>query len=764
MSPDPARHRGLAARYAAFVVRARWLQLAALGALVWAALSFLPSLAAAGGGLSGVTGGNNTAITAQVQAVQKFGLPLLTRTAVVQRDPAGLDPYAQARAELRALAVDRNTLVQGTGGQVLGALAVPNSLDLLLGTGEHATTVVTYLFTNPTAGLGAQDRAAHAYATGIDHPGDHLLGVTGTIPLLDAQGTVVSQHLRWVEIASVAAVAIIVGVNFRSLIAPLITLLTAGLGYEVADRVVGEGAVLFGFTAPTQLQPILVALVLGVTTDYSIFFLSGMQRRLRQGEDPRDATRGAVAQYLPTVLVAGLTVSASLFTLLTAHTALFQAFGPGLALTVLTGLVVAILLVPPLLAVLGRAVFWPSHLARHPPAKNTEHTGGGASLMPGSPIGGRGVRLLTRRPSATVAAVLVTAVLGLAAWPLTQFHESVSPMTALPEGNPVRTAWAGAAAGFSPGILSPTEVVLDQPGITANIPALTALQHQLQAQLGVTAVLGPADITLPGPLRQHAGLFLAPHGDAARLLVVFDADPLGAQATERLRGLEQAMPALLHTAELSGAGVSYAGDTALGLGLVDSSRGDLGRVALAVALVDLVLLAVFLRALIAPLYLLLASFLTVAATLGLTTWVFQDFLGQEGLVFYVPFAAGVLLVSLGSDYNIFSVGSIWDVAGRRELPDALAVAVPRSTRAIGAAGITLATSFGFVALIPVAPFQELAFAMGVGVLLDAFLVRSVLVPSLITLVGRFSGWPGHRLRQHTQSQRAEQSPSPRHAG
>jgi hypothetical protein len=81
--------------------------------------------------------------------------------------------------------------------------------------------------------------------------------------------------------------------------------------------------------------------------------------------------------------------------------------------------------------------------------------------------------------------------------------------------------------------------------------------------------------------------------------------------------------------------------------------------------------AVFLRALTAPLYLLVASFLTVAATLGLTTWLFHDFLAQDGLVFYVPFAAGVLLVSLGSDYNIFSVGSIWEAAEHRDLPNAL---------------------------------------------------------------------------------------------
>ena len=228
--------------------------------------------------------------------------------------------------------------------------------------------------------------------------------------------------------------------------------------------------------------------------------------------------------------------------------------------------------------------------------------------------------------------------------------------------------------------------------------------------------------------------------------MILDSDPLAAEAIDGLRALQQRMPALLASAGLAGAEVSWAGDTALGLSLVDGARQDLVRVAIAVVLVDLVLLMVFLRALIAPLYLLATSVLAVGAALGLTTWVFQDLLGRDGIIFYVPFAAAVLLVSLGSDYNIFSVGYIWEEARRRRsLADALAVAVPRSTRAINAAGVTLAVSFGLVALIPLAPFEELAFAVAVGVLIDAFVVRSLLVPALVSLVGRASGWPGRRL-------------------
>ena len=125
--------------------------------------------------------------------------------------------------------------------------------------------------------------------------------------------------------------------------------------------------------------------------------------------------------------------------------------------------------------------------------------------------------------------------------------------------------------------------------------------------------------------------------------------------------------------------------------------------------------------------LLAASLLALAASLGLTNLLFQTVLGEDGLTFYVPFAAAVLLVALGSDYNIFGVGQVWEEARRRPLPEAICTVMPRSTRAITAAGVTLSVSFGLLALVPLRPFRELAFALSVGILLDVVVVRSLLV-------------------------------------
>ena len=210
------------------------------------------------------------------------------------------------------------------------------------------------------------------------------------------------------------------------------------------------------------------------------------------------------------------------------------------------------------------------------------------------------------------------------------------------------------------------------------------------------------------------------------------------------------MPALLREAGLTDAQVSYAGDTAVAQQVIDRTLSDLIRIALAVVLVDFLLLVLFLRALVAPLFLIVASVLALAASAGITVVIFQRLFGVQDIVYYVPFAAAVLLVSLGSDYNIFLVGRVWDEARATPLRQAVERGVPRATRAISIAALALAASFALLGLIDVVAFRQLAVLLAVGVLVDAFFVRSLLVPSLITLFGHASAWPGRRARQSAE--------------
>src|SRR6185436_389172 len=196
----------------------------------------------------------------------------------------------------------------------------------------------------------------------------------------------------------------------------------------------------------------------------------------------------------------------------------------------------------------------------------------------------------------------------------------------------------------------------------------------------------------------------------------------------------------------------FAGDTAIASELKEQTSEAFLRIAPLAVAVLLLLLWILLRDRAAPFYLVGASALVVLAALGLTTYIFGDLLGYGELVFFVPIAASILLLALGSDYNVFLVSRIWHASEQRELRQAIRPAGSRAGRAITVAGLTLADSFAVVAVIPVLAFRELAFAMAVGLLLDTMVARTLLIPALISL---FDG--GAEPRGETQR---EPEPSP----
>jgi RND superfamily putative drug exporter len=354
--------------------------------------------------------------------------------------------------------------------------------------------------------------------------------------------------------------------------------------------------------------------------------------------------------------------------------------------------------------------------------------------------------------------VLLVCVGGLlfAAAPMRHMSLGVSFVEALPADHPARQAANQAETGFADGILSPTELLVEGSDVASHKVELAKLQQALSKEPGVAAVIGPADDVIP----QLTKLFAAPDGSATRYLLILKDEPLGATAVDTLSKLDEDMPRLVKSAGLQGVQTSLGGDTAIAKVVVDQTVHDLGRIALAALAANLLFLALYLRALVAPLALLACSVLAIGATLGLTTWLFQDRLGNDGITFYVPFAAAVLLVALGSDYNIFGIGPAWKEARGRPLREALAITLPQSARAIRTAAFTLAVSFGLLVIIPLRPFQELAFALSAGILLDAFVVRSLLAPALLSLLGTASQWPGKQLWQRRSAPAVQPEPEP----
>ena len=652
-----------------------------------------------------------------------FGVPLTTDTLVVQRDADGLSAAAQAKAVARALAVSRAPK-QAEGIQL--ALPIANTLGLFPSSREHGTTAITYLYFGPEASLSDRVSEAEAYASQI--PADDApVGVTGPAPARDQQFREMEDALPIVEAGTVLIILLVVGLTFQAFGAPLLTLFAAAISFLVARGVIPWVGTRLGVEIPQEVEPLVVALTLGIVTDYAVFYLSGMRRSLLEGRSPVESAHGATIRVTPIVATAGLIVVAGTASLLVGELDFFRAFGPGLALTAAVALVVSITLIPAMLAILGRLVFWPGY----DEADREDHFS--------SPTRESFARFASSRPVALVIVLFCGGLLFLCATGLPDTKLAIRLISGLPSDTQEARAAEAAGTGFAPGIAAPTVVVVEGSGIGNDTAALVLLERALGDQPGVAGVLGPREQQIP---QAPDGLFVTEDENAARYVVILDHDPLGAPAIDEVRALEDALPGLLRDSGLEGTKAGITGQTALASDTVQAVVDTSFRVGITVLLVNFLLLALFLRAFVAPLYLLAASVASVAATLGLTTYVFQDLLGHSDLTYYVPFAAGVLLVCLGSDYNVYVVGRIWQEAERMPLREAIAFAAPRASKAIGVAGIALAASFGMLAVVPIDGFRELAFMLSVGVLIETFVVRSALIPGLISLFGSSSGWPG----------------------
>ncbi len=758
-SPQAATGR-LARAYAALVASLRFVIVAGWIAAVVAVVAYLPGLSPSSSVASLVPPGS-PAVRAEYTATRLFGAPLDAQAIVVQRAATGLPASVQAAAVRNAVNLDAGRPAGGPVDDVIGALPIPNTGGIFPSSRERSTTVLTYLYFRPSASaaqqLAGSERYARRYASGSDA---HLVGVTGAGIATYEQGVIISERLVWVELATVLVIAMITGFSFLALGAPLVTLACAATAFLLAVRIVAWVMHQAHVALPPDVEPVLVVLLLGVTTDYSVFFVSGMRNRLAEGLTKLQAARLTTAEFAPIVLAAGLLVAAGTASLAIAKLQLIGAFGPALAVTVLTAMVVSLTLAPALISIFGTALFRPGprwfraarKAARQ--AIRAEDEGRTPAEPPRSPWRVREAiaRFAAARPVSLVIAVACVLVLLGVAVGATGLRLGAPLVSALPSDSQPAQAQAAAGKGFAVGIVAPTEVLILGTGVTRDTASLARLQASLARQPGVAGVIGPATMaalvrraaaasaaaaTIPNPM-------LAKSGNGARFGIIERTDPLGASAVDHVAALERNLPGLVSSAGFSGVHVEVGGETAAAGEVIDSVTASLGELALLMLAVTFVLLAIFLRALLAPLYLLAASVLALLATFGVTVWVFQDRLGYDGLVYYVPFTVAVLLISLGADYNVFVVGRIWEEARRRPLRDAIAVAGAQASRAITVAAVALAASFGLLALIPLPQFREVAAAMAAGVVIDAIIVRTLLVPALVALFGRLGMWPGKR--------------------
>ena len=703
---------------ARFIVALRFLIVPAwIAGAVWVSFNQPSIFGSETSDLGSLLPRDSKAIEVEEEAIETFGVPVLSRTMVVAHEPGDFSLAQGTAAAHYISAVDKRPAGQGHL-RAVPLLDAPG----LLESKRLGSTLVVYLYIDPALLEDEQHDEAERFAAGLQRatgaPTTHL---TGAVPASRAETSLANDSLLWVELATIVLVVAILAFYFRSVGIPLLGLGTVAIAYQVTDHVLGWASQRYSISIPREVDPVIVALLFGVLTDYLVFFASDYRRHLQEGLDSSAAVTEVTTELLPVISTAALMIAGATLTLLLSGVRFLSAFGPGMAVAVVVGAAVALTFVPAMLAIFGRALFWPSRFEPEPSGAHPQERG----------PRGRLVGFAAHHPA--LVAIVCLLVLGAAASGLRQLALGNPIIRGLPPSTDARQGYDVARETLGPGVVGPTMLVLEQPGIGERRQQLASLQLALGEQDGVAGVVGP---TMEPERSKPYGVLISRSGGAARYVLVLGADPDSAEGTRILSDLESGMPELLAEHGLGGAQVGMTGDTSIAAELNADTWTAFERVAPAALLVLLVLLWVLLRNRAAPLYLVGVSVLVVAAALGLTVYVFQDLLDYGQLAFFVPIATAILLLALGADYNVFLISRIWSEAERRDLRPAIRTAGSRAARAITVAGLILALSFAAVALIPIVAFRELAFAMAVGLLLDTLLARTLLIPALVSLFGR----------------------------
>jgi RND superfamily putative drug exporter len=564
-------------------------------------------------------------------------------------------------------------------------------------------------------------------------------------------------------------------VVFRSLLAPLLTLAPAVLVTQLAGPVIGEASKA-GLPVSYLTQFLMLILTLGAGTDYGLFLVFRVREELRAGRAPHEAVTRALARVGESITFSAATVIAALLTMLLATFGLYSSIGAPLAIALALMLLADLTLLPALLAIVGRAAFWPSRTAR-----GTGRTG----------WWGRTVGRVVAHPAATLAfgllafGALATAVLGYR-------PAGLSAAPAAPSGSDSAAGNALLAAHYPAATSNPTTVVLRfrEPAWDDPAPVATA-QRRLAALAQFNGLAGPFDALTPrqlttlhaavgGPAATPAlpppGSHIPPatwaaYGAESRFIspdgrtVLFDArlvagDPGSNAALGQVPAIRAAVAAVARATGASAYGV--AGEVPAAYDVSQVSDADLLRIFPVAIIVIGLLLALVMRSLIAPLYLIASVVISYLAAWGLSVLLFQDAAKAGGLFSGIPFLMFIFLLALGEDYNILVMTRIREEASRIPLRQAVTRALERTGPTVSSAGLVLAGTFGVFALAvrsqPGGGVFILA-SIAIGILMDAFLVRTLLVPATVALLGRWNWWPSSHGTPSQAAQEPETTPA-----
>lgn len=497
-----------------------------------------------------------------------------------------------------------------------------------------------------------------------------------------------------------AVVALLLIITYRSPVLWLVPLLVIAFADRIAAVTGAAVAEAAGLGGDGSTSGITSVLVFGAGTNYALLLISRYREELRREPEHRHALRTAVRFAGPAIVASNATVVLALLSLLLASSPTTRSLGVQAAAGLVVAAVFVLLVLPPLLALFGPKLFWPFI----PRVSTEEITTSGAWHRVADWVSGHAGRV-------TVASILVLGVLatGLVGIPvglslIDQFRVQADSVT----------GFKTLAAHFPGGLTDPTRVI-------ARTAETDAVQSAISATPGIVSVT-PAGVSDTGLSQWQVVLDAAPASDEASETVVALRDSVHKVAPDALVG----------------------GSDATALDTKDVAVRDRWVVIPAILIVVLAVLYVLLRAVLAPLVLVATTTLSTLAALGMGGWVSVHLLGFPALDNTTPLFAFLFLVALGVDYTIFLVTRAQEETPNYGTRGGIVRAVSATGAVITSAGIVLAAVFAVLGVLPLIALTQLGIIVGLGILLDTFVVRTVVIPALFTLIGPAIWWPAFR--------------------
>ncbi|MEV7633181.1 MMPL family transporter [Microbacterium sp. NPDC089318] len=545
-------------------------------------------------------------------------------------------------------------------------------------------------------------------------------------------------------LVALAAVLVILVIVYRSLLLPVVVLSTSLFALCVALLVVWWAAKFGILLLSGQTQGILFILVIGAATDYSLLMVARFREELHVTENRWTAVAAAWRGSFEPILASGGTVIAGLLCLLLSDLKSNSTLGPVAAIGIVFAMLAALTLLPALLGLFGRAAFWPKRPKYEPERATDVSPLEGGGLWPRL---ARGIRHRPRLIWISTAIVLAVAAVGVV-----QLDAKGVPQSDLVLGaSEARDGQEVLGEHFPGGSGSPAYVLVDED-------RLQDAADVLLADDGVDGVSVTAEDSPSGsaPVTADGITAFGPPGTPAPEPTVIDgrvllqgtladaADSADAEATvDRLR------------ADLDETGALVGGVTATAVDTNTASIHDRNLIIPVILAVILVILMLLLRAILAPVLLILTTVLSFGSAMGVAALLFNGVFRFPGADPAVPLFGFVFLVALGIDYNIFLMTRVREESKRHGTREGILRGLSVTGGVITSAGLVLAATFAALSVIPILFLVQLAFIVAFGVLLDTFIVRSLLVPALGYDIGRAIWWPSRLSRRD-----AEPSPAP----